>query len=352
MNLLIFAIFLLCIYRLKFSGKNYFDDYLSREKTAAINGIFVLLVFYRHYSGYADTLGGKYDNLTIALDAFMGQMIVVPFLFFSGYGIMRQICQRGNEYINSIPKDRILKVWSRYAVAVFLVVDICIGNYYNPLRVLGAFFAWTDIGNSNWYIFAILMLYIFTYISFKIVNNKICSIVLLVCMCVIYIIGLLYSGNGRHYYNTILTYPAGMVYALTRDSIEKNLQKSNLRYFLGNLLLDLFFCFLCLIRLGIFNQGHWYYNDYFWQLFSIVFILVIVFISMKVSVNNRLLQFLGKYTFEIYILQRIPLMLFSKVIYNKYILFLVSLGATLLISVLFKWFIDCFIDICKRYKKI
>ena len=91
MNLLIFAIFLLCIYRLKFSGKNYFDDYLSREKTAAINGIFVLLVFYRHYSGYADTLGGKYDNLTIALDAFMGQMIVVPFLFFSGYGIMRQI---------------------------------------------------------------------------------------------------------------------------------------------------------------------------------------------------------------------------------------------------------------------
>ncbi len=58
MNIFYFLIIILCLYGIKFSGKNYFADYLSKDKTMAINGIFVLLVFYRHYSQYAETIGG------------------------------------------------------------------------------------------------------------------------------------------------------------------------------------------------------------------------------------------------------------------------------------------------------
>lgn len=286
---------------------------------------------------------GGYDNLAIAIDVFMGQLIVVPFLFFSGYGIMYQICKKGSEYIESIPKSRIFKVWIQFvfAILLFLLVDICIGNYYSPLKIIVAFFAWTDIGNSNWYIFAMLSLYFFTYIAFKFIrNNKIHSVIFLIFMCCVYIVVLTYSRKGSHWYNTILVYPAGMMYQLYKKQIEAVLQKNNVRYCVGVLLTILVLGLLCMVHLGIFNGGVWYSDDFFYQIFSIFFILTIVILSMKISVNNKILRLLGKYTFEIYILQRIPLMIFSRMIDNDYILFCVSLVTTLILAMLFKWFIN------------
>ncbi len=61
-------------------------------------------------------------------------------------------------------------------------------------------------------------------------------------------------------------------------------------------------------------------------------------ISMKITIGNKILKFLGKYTFEIYMLQRIPFMIFENIFTNEYIIFTASLSTTLVFAVIFKFF--------------
>lgn len=58
-----------------------FKRALNKEQTTCINGIFVLFVFLSHFGQY-ETM--PWNNLLLAI----GQLMVAPFLFYSGYGIM------------------------------------------------------------------------------------------------------------------------------------------------------------------------------------------------------------------------------------------------------------------------
>ena len=70
-------------------GKN--PDYLSKKQTTAIKGIFVLLVFFGHITQYI-TMGSAYERIVTSI----GQLVVVMFLFYSGYGIMCQIMTKND----------------------------------------------------------------------------------------------------------------------------------------------------------------------------------------------------------------------------------------------------------------
>lgn len=69
-----------------------FKRALNKEQTTCINGIFVLFVFLSHFGQY-ETM--PWNNLLLAI----GQLMVAPFLFYSGYGIMEQIQRRGIMYL-------------------------------------------------------------------------------------------------------------------------------------------------------------------------------------------------------------------------------------------------------------
>lgn len=51
---------------------------------------------------------------------------------------------------------------------MFLIVDICLGIRYDALTIIGSFIGLTSVGNSNWYVFAILLMYLLTYICAQI----------------------------------------------------------------------------------------------------------------------------------------------------------------------------------------
>lgn len=103
MVFLIIILLFLIIYNSKFNIKGFFNDYLQRDKTLAIKGIFVILVFYRHCSSYI-YLNSIIDKPMIILNAILLQCIVAMFLFYSGYGIYEQIKQKKDTYIKDFPK--------------------------------------------------------------------------------------------------------------------------------------------------------------------------------------------------------------------------------------------------------
>jgi hypothetical protein len=314
-------------------GKKFNTQYLSKDNTASINGIFVLFVFLRHFSQYITF--SKYDYLFDLVDTFLGQMIVVPFLFYSGYGIMISIINKGDSYIKTIPRKRFLKVWYHYMLAVGLFIimnyalDINFGWEHNLLTLTG----WDAIGNSNWYIMAMLFLYIFTFIAFSICKKHYFIALCIVTLLSIAYIVVLSQYKSGYWINTIVAYPTGMIFAKYKSYIEKAVN-INMIVYLSVLTVFLAATIVC----RCITIKHDNTDLLMYEITSFLFSISLALLTMRVNICNRLLVTLGKYTFEIYILQRIPMILFNNYIHGEYKYFIVCFVATIIISVLFKMF--------------
>ena len=74
--------------------------YLLRHHTSMMNGVFIWLVFLRHFSQYHPELGGV-DAWLLEHDC-LGQLIVAPFFFFSGWGMMCFLQKKGKGYVRQL----------------------------------------------------------------------------------------------------------------------------------------------------------------------------------------------------------------------------------------------------------
>lgn len=161
--------------------------------TTSINGIFLLFVFYRHLNQYAQ-YSSKYDFPMNYIDGRFDQFLVVTFLFFSGFGIYESIKKKdgGYNYIFHMPKNRILKVYLQFALAItiFVFIGLLVNHYYSINQLLLSYLGWSSIGNSNWYIFCILMCYLFVYVSFLSVgeDSHQLSLILVTVMSFLYVL--------------------------------------------------------------------------------------------------------------------------------------------------------------------
>ena len=88
------------------------DMCLDRNCTESIKGIFIIIVFYSHILPFLEEAGVEYspvlDIPSNTLIHRIGQLMVVMFLFYSGYGVMESIMKKGNEYVRAIPVKRVL----------------------------------------------------------------------------------------------------------------------------------------------------------------------------------------------------------------------------------------------------
>ena len=173
MILLYILILLLSLYGIRIKKNGFYTDYIGKQQCDAIKGIFIIVVFSRHLWPYMVKAGYTASNtgdiLFTHLNSWIHQLLVVMFLFYSGYGVMESIAKKGSVYVNSIPEKRFLATLLNFdvAVGVFLLLSIIICKDLNMINTLLAFTGWTSLGNSNWYIFVILVCYLITWIAFS-----------------------------------------------------------------------------------------------------------------------------------------------------------------------------------------
>ena len=74
-----------------------------------------------------------------------------------------------------------------------------------------------------------------------------------------------------------------------------------------------------------------------YEIWIFFFTISVLMLTMKISVNNVVLRWLGHHTFEIYILQRIPMRILSEMGLNShpYIMGCICLGLVVLIAYVF-----------------
>lgn len=258
---------LMFISGMKIAGEGSFHrDYCSVEKSTALKGVFVMLVFFQHFRTYITP--EETDFMAVGVSEFLGQLIVVPFLFYSGFGVMESIRAKGHSYVRRIPVDRALKTLLHFdaAVLLFLALYLFRGNTVTWKSILLSLICLHGFGNSTWYIFAIVTLYLITAVSFTVFRKNKAAAATAVTVLTIAEIYWLMGWQREHWHNTLLCYSMGIWYSLFRDRIEKILMGGD-----------------------------------------VIYLTALLLLSMKFSLDNPLLQFLGRHIFGMYILQRLPM---------------------------------------------
>lgn len=307
-------------------------DYLSIENTQAIKGIFILMVFYSHFNSYI-TLSGRFDEIYIKLFHTVGQAMVSMFLFYSGFGIMESIKRKGNMYIETIPKRRIFRTLINFdfAVLIYLALTLLLGSTPTISQTILSLIGIESLGNSNWYIFVILVLYLLTFTVFKLFSkmpNYISVFALGISVCVLILITHRFSLKPTYWYDTALCYVFGAAYSLSRKYIEKILNK-NIFIYITATFLSVTLYFVLINRRLFFSMAA-----------NLVFAAAIILITMRVTLKNRILVWCGDHLFEIYILQRIPMIIFKKLgvnSVNTYLYFALCVAVTFGLSIVFRF---------------
>ena len=289
-------IILLVLWRFRFSSEN---DYLSKDRCNSIKGIFILLIFFSHSLWYIESCGFAYSEMDILIPVivrYIGQLVVVMFLFYSGYGVAIQIQSKGENYVRSMPKHRILNTLLNFDIAVccFIILALILSQPLSIKQVFLSFLAWDSVGNSNWYIFVIIVCYILTYLAHRISSQYIGVVLFLFCVIVMLLLSFC---KERWWYDTILTYPVGFLYGQFRNHIEVVLKKF---YFPILLMLSVIF---------FFTHGFSHsLKGLVTNVMAIAFALIVVMLTMRIRIDNSWLQWLGSHLFPLYIYQRLPML--------------------------------------------
>jgi hypothetical protein len=104
----------------------FFGDYMSPKNTSTINAVFSVLIFLSHAVSYV-SVSGPLDTPYLSLRTFLSQLVVVTYLFFSGFGIMESIKKKGTAYVKAMPVNRLFKLWYHFAIVLLMYTVVRVG---------------------------------------------------------------------------------------------------------------------------------------------------------------------------------------------------------------------------------
>lgn len=322
MIIYIILLFSICLYGVRFSS--FHKDYMSLESTNALRGIFAVLILFSHMRGYIHLGDNIWDQSYDFILNKIGQLMVAPYFFLSGFGIMES-AKRKERYFEDFPRKRILKTLLHFdlAVLLYIIAQSIIGVFYPPLNYLTCWIGLSSVGNSNWFIFVILLLYILVYLT-SIITSRFRLFwfpIAISGLSIVAIFSIWSFHPGNWWYNTILTFPLGIWYSTYKSQIDNYLSHNVLSWIII-FCSTAVFLFWYILR-GIDGLG----------VCSCLFTLLLIFASTKIKLNNIILQRLGTLAFSLYIMQRLPLNILSHYWGNTNTYIFSVIGVTLAIVI-------------------
>lgn len=319
-----------------FRKDSYNESFLSREHTVMINGIFVVFVFIGHFIQYLDEYF-TFDAAVIKLIKILGQCVNCTFLFYSGYGINEQLKKQKEVYLKKLACRRFPQLLIRFdlCVLVYILVGYLFGTRYTFPEIVLSLLGLHSAGNSTWYIFYMLCSYLIVFVSFKIVKKESIALFFVFLLSILYtFIMSICLPSQPAYYLTTLVFPLGMVVSHYKEAVTECIRNHFFFCFLGFLLIYVS-SFVLRHRMNLMAP--------FYNLTAMSFALLVLIASSRIQIQSKVLGFLGRNIFYIYILQRMPMLVGCKIIdgggYSKSVYlptFYICIAATLVLSFLFR----------------
>lgn len=302
--------------------KTFFDRILSKE----IRGLLAIFIIFHQTVITMVNFGVREELMNEFMNYYYYGILAVAFFFFSsGFGLVKRWLT-DKDYTKCFMKRRIFTVLVPYFICNYIYLteallgNIRYGNHFTFTEVICAFFGLFLVNNQMWFAVEIMILYVAFRIIFGKVRKAGTGIVLTTVVVLIMVtIGLLsghsqsmimsYWFKGEWWYNTILMFPVGMLYAYKEEKVNRVIRKAFTAIILSSSVL---FVLLDYIHRGLVERQIYYIDDrnnlhgILYRLeglseetvLELVFIILVITIVSKVRIGNAVLKFMGKISLE------------------------------------------------------
>jgi len=308
---------------------NFNEDFLSLKVSKGIQGFCAICIIAHHFVQPFVYSGQGAGALSIF--AMIGFVFVGVFFFFSGYGLFKSYKTKPN-YLKCFLRKRMPVVLvPLYVVNTILTVIVLItgGAMYNDMNplVMGmdtiffritTFLGITLMNSNAWYMITIAIFYIVFFFAFKYSKNEDKAFKIMGIFSIIYLILGIAAGHGifwlqgEWWYNSSILLFIGMYVAKNEEKVISFIKR---RYTALLIITGIGTIVLTGVAIVATMQISYYRPGLSGKACSVVcllcescatlaFVSFILILTMKVRINNKILDFLGKIALEIYLVHR------------------------------------------------
>lgn len=299
------------------------EDYLSYKTMKNLKGFFCMVIVFHHVS-QSTTLGFLLPRFS-----YVGYLAVCVFFFCSGFGLQKSYMTGRESYANRFFARRLPAILLPYTVVtvMYWLFYNGLGDHFTAFDIIGEILRGYPIASYSWYVITILLFYPAFWLMMVFCKNRDRTMVAAGGVWyVFYALCLRKAGLPAWWYNTAYVLILGMAWAVWEKELTSFLKKHP--WIVG----------AAWIAFGIV----WFLPDALRAMLpggarvlaaSILFTAAVVLLGAKVKLGNRVTEFLGRISFEIYLTQGFFITLYrSDVMFVKhsFVFALLVTGSTLL----------------------
>ena len=310
-------------------------EYLNVKSTSGLRGFLALGIIFHHISPLVKT-GEEFSNFS-----YMGTYIVSIFFFLSAYGLYVQNESREN-YLDNFLVKRLSKIIVPFFIIslIYMFYRFVNGQLIDLNFFINLFKQGSTIIYNGWFVDIIILMYIFFYLSFKFFQNKFLSIVFNTIFIICYICLAIKLGYNFWWYNSVLAFAIGLIWAKNQNKIDRFLEKY---YFIVIVLVTvlLFVSHRYDILLKYLHIEDSYSYALTANLDNIIFTIyfIIVFLK-KINFSNVYLNLIGRISFELYMIHGLVISMLAKIFVSSRVNDVLFTLFVLIISLILAWIVN------------
>lgn len=317
MIILLISWLLLIVTGSKFADKNqFYKNILSDNQSNTLRGICAIEIVLGH-------IGIATESLLLYPYRKAGILFVGIFFMLSGYGLSYGVSYK-EKYLEHFFLKRVIKI------LIPAVVIWIIAKYIQMIIDPPVYYVTSFIKSTNWYVWEILGCYFCFWLVYKLFD-KIGGMskykwggVIIVC-CTAFFIGTAhYLGVERAWYGSTICFPLGISYQQYEEKLEKIFQPKLLKIIL---LLLIEVSAICIFYISEEVVGDVIARN----VAALAFCIIICLMLQKITLCNRVSIWLGKCSYEIYLIHFNVIFIAQQYIPNKSLL---SISITIITLVL------------------
>lgn len=271
-------------------------DYLSIQTSISLRGILAIVVVFHHLA-QKTTSGMLFAPFTR-----YGFLAVSAFMFLSGYGLQKSH-MRSENYKRKFLLKRIPQVLFPYiiVIALFWLMYAFDGKIYSFNDIAQTFVKGDPIAAYSWYIINILVFYVAYWLLMLMFRKRYLAMIIgAVVWYGLYAAFCYKMGYPAYWYSSSNLVIIGMIWATYEDKILYFVKK---RYIPVTIISFVLFISLFIVKINFEITLSRPIPLLLTMIVSILFVLCVIMYSLKVKFGNRILEFLGKCSLEIYLVQ-------------------------------------------------
>lgn len=313
------------------------NDYLDVKSTTGLKGFLSLGIVFHHLSQWVTT-GIEFSNFN-----YMGTYIVSVFFFLSGYGLYVQNKIKEN-YLDNFLVKRLSRIFIPFVFisSIYLIYRNLNGQELTISFFVNLFKKGSTVIYNGWFVDIIILMYIFFYISFKMFSNRTISILINTILIVVYIILAIRLEYGFWWYNSSLPFVLGLLWAKNKEYIDGVLRN----YYFVILVLITGLMFLSHQYDVVYKKLHLvdtYSYAFLANIDNVIFTIFFILITNKIDFANKYLLFLGKISFELYMIHGLVMSIFGKHFVTSRLNDVIFTILVLIVSISLAWLINVII---------